>query len=119
MKTINCKKCREKREQDLHKLEYNFFRNTLDTAVCGTTAAVISILEKRGRSPQYIRQMFEDIKMLYDMPKFNGKGIDMLQMMEHQKEKYGLDYDTLKCHAETEKEFIKGIKEAEKENKHE
>lgn len=115
MKAMNCKKCREKREETLHKLEYNFFRNTLDTAVCGTTAAVISILEKRGRSPQYIRQMFEDIKMVFDLPKFDGKGIDMIEMMEHQKQKYGLDYDTLKCRAESEKEFIQGIKKIEKE----
>lgn len=114
MKSISCEKCRKQREETLHKLEFQMFHNTLDTAVVGVVAVVIAVMDRRGRSPEYIRKFYEDIKLILDLPTFGGERLSMFDLIETLEEKYGINFDDVAINHESEKEFLKDIKEYEK-----
>lgn len=111
----NCTECRKRIYQEAEteylKHEYKFFKDSAYSMAVYATVGVLAVMHRRGRSKQYIRQLFDDICFIYDYPEFRGKRLDMTEMMHLFETEYGIDFNKIKVHLESEKEFIKSVKE--------
>lgn len=113
-RTTNCIECRKQvykeAEEAYLKHEYAFFRDSARSfavfAVCGVLTAMI----RRGRTPQYIRQLYDDMCVLYSTPNMFGKEITMTDIMESLTRDYGIDWDKLEVHIEDEKHWVTGAR---------
>lgn len=101
MKAMNCKRCRE----EFVNKQYNFFTESAHTMCCFSTAAVLAVMMKRGRSKEYIKKLYEDIKLMYDLPQIDGKQITMTEVMHQLETEYDIDFNEIKLNLETRKEF--------------
>lgn len=116
MKAINCNTCRKKilaeaRDEYL-KHEYAFFSDSARSfavfAVCGVLTAMI----RRGRTPQYIRQLYDDMCLTFSASDMFGKEITMTDIMESLTRDYGIDWSKLEVHIEDEKHWVTGARKA-------
>lgn len=119
MKALNCTQCRKKihaEEQEKYlKKEYAGIRDAVDTIACLTTASVLGVQVQRGRSKEYIQELFKDICMMYETPAVLGKPIELTAVMKQLEEEYGINFKRISVNfTETEKEYIKGCKEVAK-----
>ena len=113
-KITDCITCRKKiykeAEEAYLKHEYAFFSDSARSfavfAVCGVLTAMI----RRGRTPQYIRQLYDDMCLLFSTPQMFGKEITMTDIMHSLTEDYGIDWDKLEVHIEDEKHWIHGVR---------
>lgn len=107
----NCTECRKKIYKEAEtaylKHEYAIFRDCAYSMAVFSTTAALAVMHTRGRSKKYIKQFFEDMCFIYDFPGVMGKQIDMLSLKKQFEEKYGVDYNKIKIHLETEKEFLR------------
>lgn len=113
MNALKSKRKQEKREQlEGMKENYAIYRNVAHSMMCFATCVVIAELERRNLSAAYIKRMFENICLIADAPEIGkAKRPSMVDVMHEQERKYGIDYNDLRIHIETEKEFIKACKE--------
>jgi hypothetical protein len=70
------------------------------------TIVALSVHHRRGRSKAYIRSFFDEMCFIFDMPPIFGKSITMTEMMKLFEKEYGIDFNWIKLHLESEKEFI-------------
>lgn len=105
MKVMNCRKCRE----NFAKSQYNFFKDNAYTMCCFSTAAVLAVMMKRGRSKEYIQKLYEDIKLMYDLPQIDGKQIKMTEVMHQLETEYNIDFGEIEISIESRKEFMNEI----------
>ena len=94
------------------KYEYSIFSDVAYTMAVYSTVAALAVQVRRGRSKEYIQQLFKDMVDIYDMPAMFGKQISMDEVMKDLKVDYGIDFGKIKVHIETESEFCKRLKEA-------
>ena len=116
MKALNCTQCRNKihkEEQEKYlKKEYAGIRDAVDTIACLTTASVLGVQVQRGRTKEYIQELFKDICMMYETSELFGKPITLTVMMKQLEADYDIDFKKIHVNFnETEKEYIKGCKE--------
>lgn len=104
-----CAECRKKTAADFKKAEYNFFKDTVTSAACMIIATAIWTFERKGRTPKYIKNFFDDMKMLLDYPTLGRKRLNMTDVMQEQAEKYGLDWDEIKIHIESRDAFLESL----------
>ena len=120
MKAINCKQCREKiakeAEEAYLKRQYSYLNDAAVSFATFTTVAAIAVMHRRGRSKKYIQEFFNDLCFIYDYPELNGKRIDMTSLMKQFEKDYELDFDRIKVHLETEKDYIKSAKKEVKKH---
>lgn len=114
MKAISCDKCRKQREETLHKLEFQMFHNTLDTAVTGVVAVILAVMERRGRTPEYIKKLYDDIKLILDLPTFGGERLSMFDLIESLEKKYDIDFDEIAINHESEKNSLRTLRNMKK-----
>lgn len=115
-RTTNCIECRKQvykeAEEAYLKHEYEIFRDVSRSfasyAVCGVLTAMI----RKGRTPQYIRQLYDDMCLLFSTPEMFGKEITMTDIMENLEKDYGIDWDKLEVHTETEQHWVTGARKA-------
>lgn len=117
----DCRKCRqqihdEEAEKYLKK-EYSFFEDAAYSMAVFATIVALSVHHRRGRSKAYIRSFFDEMCFIFDAPPIMGKEIRMTDMQKVLEEKYGIDFDRIKLHLESEREFIHGTKKAIKERR--
>ena len=110
---ITCRKAIYKEAEAAYlKHEYAFFSDSARSfavfAVCGVLTAMI----RRGRTPQYIRQLYDDMCVLYSTPNMFGKAITMTDIMESLTRDYGIDWDKLEVNIEDEKHWVTGARKA-------
>ena len=114
--TIDCTQCRKavykEAEAAFLKHEYAFFSDSARSfavfAVCGVLTAMI----RRGRTPQYIRKLYDDMCLLFSAPEMFGKEITMTDIMQILSKDYGIDWDKLEVHIEDEKHWVTGARKA-------
>lgn len=76
---------------------------------CFAAVVALSVHYRRGRSKTYIRSFFDEMCFIFDMPEHLGKGITMTEMMNFFENEYGIDFNKIKLHLESEKEFMRGV----------
>lgn len=114
MKAIDCAKCRkrikEETEKEYLKHQYAWFKDSAESFATFSTVAALAVMYRRGRSPKYIKQFYEDLLLIYDYPVIRGKKpVTMLDLMKLFEKEYGLDFKRIKVHLESEKDFIRGV----------
>lgn len=119
MKTRNCTECRKRihaEEQEAYlKMQYHGIKDAVDTIACLTTAAVLAVQVQRGRTKLYIQELFKDICMFYETSQLFGKPIELTDVMKTLETEYGIDFKKVHVNfSETEKEYIKGCRQAYK-----
>lgn len=115
-RTTNCIECRKQVYKEAEaaylKHEYAFFsdsaRSFATFAVCGVLTAMI----RRGRTPQYIRQLYDDMCLTFSASDMFGKQITMTDIMESLEKDYGIDWSKLEVHTETEQHWVTGARKA-------
>lgn len=111
----DCNKCRrqvyKEAEEAYLKQQYKSFQEMAYSMACFSTAAVLFAMIRRGRKPEYIQKLFEDILFVYEYPDFFGKKISMTEVMEMLRKEYDIDFSRIQLNMETESEFLKGVKE--------
>ena len=65
---------------------------------------------RRGRTKQYIQQLYNDLVMIFDTPAVFGKDIKLTDVMKKLEKEYGIDWRRLNVHIETESQFLRGQK---------
>lgn len=118
---INCAKCREQIAEEIQtqylKQGYKYFEDTSYSIAYLIIAAALSVHHRRGRSRTYIRAFYDELLWILKTPEVFGKEITMTGTMKMLEEKYGIDFQRVELHLESEKEFISGTKKALKEKK--
>ena len=111
----DCTKCRvaiyKQAQTDYLKEQYKWHADNADSFAAFTTVCAIAVMERRGRSSEYIKKFFEDLCFIYDYPEFHGKRVDMVETIKQYAEKYGLDFGKIHLHLQTEKEFVDSMSE--------
>lgn len=110
----DCTKCRKavykEAETAYLKHQYSWFADASKSFAIFSTVAVLAVMERRGRSPEYIRKLYDDICFMYDYPDIFGKQLTMTDLMKKFEHEYGIDFDKIHVHLESEKEFMKEVK---------
>lgn len=106
----DCTACRKRIYKEAEtaylKHEYKFFEESAYSMACFAMVVALGVHVRRGRSRTYIRSFFDECCFLFDMPQMFGTDITMTQMMKMFEKDYGIDFDRIKLHLQTEKEFI-------------
>lgn len=107
----DCTQCRKKiyKEAELEYLkhEYAFFKDSAYSFAVYAICGVLTALVRRGRTPQYIKQIYDDMCFTFSTKEMFGKQITMTEIMHRLTDDYGIDWDKLEIHIEEEKEFLK------------
>jgi hypothetical protein len=114
MKAINCSECRKKilkeaRDEYL-KYEYAFFRDSSRSFAVFAVCGVLSAMARRGRTKTYIKQLYNDMCLLFSTPNMFGKTITMTEVMKSLSDEYGIDWDKLEVNIEDEKHWVTGAR---------
>lgn len=108
----DCQKCRKaiykEAETEYLKYEYKFFEESAFSMACFAAVVALSVHYRRGRSKAYIQSFFDEMCFIFDMPQVLGKSVTMTEMMRMYEKEYGIDFNRIKLHLESEKEFIRG-----------
>lgn len=114
----DCSSCRqrihEEEKEEFLKKEYTIFRDCSISFATFAVSAVLMAMVRRGRTPKYIRQLYDEMCFIFDTPEVFGKQITMSAVMETLEKDYGIDWNKLNVNIETEKQFISGAKQAAK-----
>lgn len=78
-------------------------------------SAVLMTMIRRGRSKKYIQQMYDDMCFIFDTPSIMGKEVTTTTIMKMLQDEYGIDFDRVNVHLESEKEFVSATKNLVKE----
>jgi len=110
-----CNSCRKQihaeEQETFLKKEYAVLKDAAYTFACYATTAALAVQVRRGRSKEYIQKMFDDMVAIFDTETFFGKQITLTDIMKDLEDIYGIDFKRIKVHLESEKEFVKGVKE--------
>lgn len=114
MKAINCTTCRKKifseaRDEYL-KHEYAFFRDSARSLAVFAVCGVLTTMARRGRTKEYIRQIYDDMCLLFSTPEMFGKRITMTDIMHSLEKEYGIDWSKLQVNIESESEWLHGAR---------
>jgi hypothetical protein len=114
----DCTVCRKRIYKEAEtaylKQEYKFFEDAAYSMAVFATIVALSVLHRRERSRTFIRSFYDEMCLIFDAPPVMGKEIRMTDMQKVLEEKYGIDFDRIKLHLESEKEFINGIQKGAK-----
>lgn len=119
MKTrTDCTACRKRIYKEAEtaylKQEYKFFEDAAYSMAVFATIVALSVLHRRERSKAFIRSFFDEMCFIFDAPPVMGKEIRMTDMQKVLEEKYGIDFDRIKLHLESEAEFVKGVQKGKR-----
>lgn len=114
---IACRKAIYKEAETAYiKEQYRYFSDSAYSmavfAVCGVLTAMI----RRGRTKQYIQQLYNDMCIVFSTPEMFGKQISMTDIMHTLEKEYGIDWKKLEVHLESEKHYLTGVRKEVKNN---
>lgn len=114
MKAINCAQCRKKQfkeaEEAFLKQQYTIYKDMSYTFAVLSTAAVLGVMCRRGRSKKYVQKLFKEICFMYKFPAVFGKKMTLNDLMKILEKEYEIDFREISVSVETEKEFITSAK---------
>ena len=114
MKAINCNTCRKaiykEAEEAYLKHEYAFFRDSARSFAVFAVCGVLTAMARRGRTKEYIRHLYDEMCLLFSTPDMFGKRITMTDIMHSLEKEYGIDWDKLQVHIESESEWLHGVR---------
>lgn len=117
-RTTNCVACRKAifqlAETEYLKQQYESFQNSARSMAVFATCAVLMVMARRGRTKQYIQQLYDDMCFIFDTPEMFGKQITMTDVMHSLTRDYGIDWDKLRIHLENEKAYLTGVRKAKR-----
>lgn len=114
---IACRKAIYKEAETAYiKEQYRYFSDSAYSmavfAVCGVLIAMV----RRGRTKQYIQQLYNDMCIVFATPEMFGKQISMTDIMHTLEKEYGIDWKKLEVHLESEKHYLTGVRKEVKNN---
>ena len=113
-RTTNCIECRKQVYKEAEaaylKHEYAFFSDSARSLAVFAVCGVLTAMSRRGRTKEYIRQLYEDMVQVFDTPEYFGKQITMTDIMHSLEKEYGIDWSRLQVNIEDEKHWIHGAK---------
>ena len=113
-KIIDCITCRKaiykEAEEAYLKHEYAFFSDSARSFAVFAVCGVLTTMARRGRTKEYIRQIYDDMCLLFSTPEMFGKRITMTDIMHSLEENYGIDWSKLQVNIESESEWIHGAR---------
>ena len=117
-RTTNCIECRKQVYKEAEaaylKHEYAFFSDSARSFAVFAVCGVLTAMARRGRTPQYIRQLYDDMCLLFSTPDLFGRTISMTDIMKNLTETYGIDWDKLEVHTQTREAWIHEARKAGK-----
>ena len=116
MKVKSCKQCQKEMlkaaTDEFLKHEYAILKDSSYSFFTYAICCVLGVMEKRGKTPKYVRDIYDDMCFIFSQQDLFGKKIEMTDIMHHLEDKYGIDWGKLEIHMESEQEFIRNMKEA-------
>ncbi len=113
-KITDCITCRKKiykeAEEAYLKHEYAFFSDSARSFAVFAVCGVLTAMARRGRTKEYIRQIYDDMCLLFSTSEMFGKQITMTDIMHSLESDYGIDWDKLEVHIEDEKHWVTGAR---------
>lgn len=114
----DCTECRrliyKEAETAYLQHEYKFFNDSARSMAVFAICGVLTAMVRKGRTKQYIRRLYDDMCLLFSTPDIFGKQVTMTDIMNILENDYGIDWDKLEVHVESEKDFIRDIQKGEK-----
>lgn len=101
-------------EESFLKKQYALYKDMAYTFTVLATAADLATHLRRGRSPEYIKKLFDEMCFMYDYPELYGKPLHLTEVMKKLEDECGIDFKKIKVHLETEEQFVKSIKNRSK-----
>lgn len=109
----NCNECRKKiykeAESEYLKHEYKFFADSALSFATFAVCGVLSAMVRRGRTKQYINQLYDDMCLLFSTPEIFGKQITMTDVMNTLSTEYGIDWKKLQVNLESESQWVRSV----------
>lgn len=114
---IACRKAIYKEAETAYiKEQYRFFRDSAYSMAVFAVCGVLTAMVRRGRTKQYIQNLYKDMCLLFSTPEMFGKQISMTDIMHTLESEYGIDWKKLEVHIESEKHYLTGVRKAVKAN---
>jgi hypothetical protein len=114
---IICRKAVYKEAETAYiKEQYRFFRDSAYSMAVFAVCGVLTAMVRRGRTKQYIQNLYKDMCLLFSTPEMFGKQISMTDIMHTLESEYGIDWKKLEVHIESEKHYLTGVRKAVKAN---
>lgn len=115
MKVRDCKKCRadifKAAKEEYLNHEFDIFEDTARSftiyAICGLLTALI----RKGRTPEYISKMYDDMCNVFNTDTFFGNTVTMNDIMKALEKDYGINWDRVQPKLETRKEFLYSMRD--------
>ena len=79
-------------------------------------SGVLTAMIRKGRTKQYIKQLYDDMCVVFSTPDYFGKQINMTDIMHTLESEYGIDWQKLEVHHESEQRYLTGVRKAVKDN---
>jgi hypothetical protein len=110
MRVRDCKKCRadifKAAKDEYLNHEFDIFEDSARSlaiyAVCGVLTAMI----RKGRTPKYITELYDDMVNVFNTDSFFGKTVTMTDIMNALSKDYGIDWERIQPKLETREEFL-------------
>lgn len=119
-RTTNCVECRKavykEAETAYIKEQYRFFKDSAYSMACFAVCGVLTAMIRRGRTKRYIKQLYDDMCVVFSTPNYFGKQINMTDIMHTLESEYGIDWKKLEVHHESEQRYLTGVRKAVKDN---
>ena len=119
-RTTDCIECRKQVYKEAEtayiKEQYRFFRDSAYSMAVFAVCGVLTAMVRRGRTKQYIQNLYKDMCLLFSTPEMFGKQISMTDIMHTLESEYGIDWKKLEVHHESEQRYLTGVRKAVKDN---
>jgi hypothetical protein len=83
---------------------------------CFAVGGMLTAMIRRGRTKRYIKQLYDDMCLVFSTPDYFGKQINMTDIMHTLESEYGIDWKKLEVHHESEQRYLTGVRKAVKDN---
>lgn len=114
---IACRKAIYKEAETAYiKEQYRYFSDSAYSMAVFAVCGVLTAMVRRGRTKQYIQQLYNDMCLVFSTPEMFGKQISMTDIMHTLEKEYGIDWKKLEVHLESEKHYLTGVRKEVKNN---
>jgi hypothetical protein len=114
---IACRKAIYKEAETAYiKEQYRYFSDSAYSMAVFAVCGVLTAMVRRGRTKQYIQQLYNDMCIVFSTPEMFGKQISMTDIMHTLEKEYGIDWKKLEVHLESEKHYLTGVRKEVKNN---
>ena len=110
MKVRDCKKCRadifKAAKDEYLNHEFDIFEDIARSMAIYAVSGLLTTMIRRGRTSQYIKELYADMCNVFNTDSFFGKSVTMTDIMAALTDTYGIDWEKLQPKLETREEFL-------------